>query len=85
VKAGGKQRNLLAETSDYVENRREMVDSKSVSVGSPVGHNESPVPIGSHTQPSEPIADENRITIVALKRAGYISLGKDRREVVRAL
>jgi hypothetical protein len=39
-----------------------MENSKSVPVGSPVGQNEPPVPIGSQTQPSEPIGDKNRIT-----------------------
>jgi hypothetical protein len=43
--------------------------SKSVPVGSPVGQNEPPVPIGSHTQPSEPIGDKNRITSMTIKRA----------------
>jgi hypothetical protein len=56
-KAGGKENKLLAETSEYVVNRREMEDSKSVPVGSPVGQDEPPVPIGSETQPSEPIGD----------------------------
>jgi hypothetical protein len=40
-----------------------MEDSKSVPTGSPVGRNEPPVPIGSHTQPSEPIGDKNRINL----------------------
>jgi hypothetical protein len=59
VKAGGKQSNRLAEVLGYIRNRKEM-DDKSVPIGSPVGQNEPPVPIGSHTQPSEPIGD--RIT-----------------------
>jgi hypothetical protein len=36
VKGDGKQSNWLAEISDYIGNRREMEDSKSVPVGSPV-------------------------------------------------
>jgi hypothetical protein len=44
VKAGGKENNRLAEISDYVGNRREMEDRKSVPIGSPVGQNEPPVP-----------------------------------------
>jgi hypothetical protein len=63
----------LAEISDYIGNRREMDDSKPVPIGSPVGQNEPPVPISSHTQPSEPIGDKNRITSMALKRAGCAS------------
>jgi hypothetical protein len=56
-----------------------MEDSKSVPVGSPVGQNEPPVPIGSHIQPSEPIRDKNRITRMALKRAGGAGVGKEGR------
>jgi hypothetical protein len=84
MKAGGKQSNRLAEILDYIGKRREMEDSNSVPDGSPVAQNEPPVPIGSHTQPSEPIGDKNRITIMALKRAGGAGLGKDRGEAVRA-
>jgi hypothetical protein len=43
-----------AEISGYIVNRKEIVDSKSVPVGSAVDRNELPAPIGSHTQPSEP-------------------------------
>jgi hypothetical protein len=50
----------FAEISDYTGNRREMEDNKSVAVGSPVAQNEPPVPIGSHTQPSEPIGDKKQ-------------------------
>jgi hypothetical protein len=39
-KANGMQSNQLAEISDYVGNRREMKDSKTVPVGLPVGQNE---------------------------------------------
>jgi hypothetical protein len=39
-----------------------MEDSKSVPIVSPVGQNEPPVPIGSRTQPCEPVGEENRIT-----------------------
>jgi hypothetical protein len=46
-----------------------MEDSKSVPVGSSVGQNEPPAPIGCHTQPSEPIGDKNRVISMALKRA----------------
>jgi hypothetical protein len=49
VKTGGKQNNRFVEISDYVINRRDMEDSK-------------PVPIGSHSQPREPIGDTNRVT-----------------------
>jgi hypothetical protein len=58
VKAGGKQRNRFAEIPDYIGNRREMEDSKSV-------------PVGSRTQPSEPTGDkfpEDRGDRVHLKR-----------------
>jgi hypothetical protein len=37
-----------------------MEDDKSLPVASHVGQNEPPVSIGSHTQPSAPIGDENR-------------------------
>jgi hypothetical protein len=47
VKVGGNQSNRFAEISDYIGNRREMKDSKSVPVGSPSGQNEPPVSIGS--------------------------------------
>jgi hypothetical protein len=57
--------------------------SKSVPVGSPVGRNEPPVPIGFQTQPSEPIGDKNRITSLALEMVGCAGLGKDKGEVVR--
>jgi hypothetical protein len=63
----------------------ENVDSKSVPAASLTGQNEPPVPIGSHTQQTEPIADKNRITSLALKRAGYVGLRKDRGELVRVL
>jgi hypothetical protein len=83
MKAGGKQSNQLAEISDYIGNRREIEDSKSVPIGLSVGQNELLVPIGSHTQLSEPIGDKNRITSMALRRAGCAGLGKDGSEVVR--
>jgi hypothetical protein len=35
-----------------------MEDSKAVPVGLLVGQNETLVPIGSHTHPSEPIGDK---------------------------
>jgi hypothetical protein len=59
-----------------------MGDCESVAVGSPVGQNEPPVPIGSQTQPSEPIGDKNRITSLALKRAVCAGLGNEGGEVV---
>jgi hypothetical protein len=76
VKAGGTQSKKLVEISDYVGNGREIEGSKSVPVGSPVGQNEPPVPISSHTQPSEPKADNNRITCLALVRAVCAGLGE---------
>jgi hypothetical protein len=83
VKAGGKQGNRLVDVSDFIGNRLEMEDSKTVPVGSPVERTKPSVPIGCHTQPSEPIGDKNRITSMALKRAVCASPGKDRGEVVR--
>jgi hypothetical protein len=62
VKAGGKHSNRLAEISDYIGNRREMEDRKSVPVDPPVEQNELPLLTGSQTQQSEPIGDLNRIT-----------------------
>jgi hypothetical protein len=47
MKIGGKQSIRLAEIADYVGNRMEKEDSKSVQVGLPVRQNEPPVPIGS--------------------------------------
>jgi hypothetical protein len=38
---------------DYVGNRMDMEDSKSVPVGSPVEQNEPPVLIGSHEQANQ--------------------------------
>jgi hypothetical protein len=76
VKAGGKQSHRLVEIWVYIRNRKEIKDSNSVAVGSPVGRNESPVPVGSHTQTGEPTADKNRITSLALKRACFDGLGK---------
>jgi hypothetical protein len=35
-------------------------DSKSILIGSPVGQNQPPVPIGSHTQSSEPIGEKKQ-------------------------
>jgi hypothetical protein len=61
------------------------MEDKSVPVGSPVGQNEPPVLIGSHTQPSEPIGNKNRITSMALEKAVCVGLEKDRAEVVRLL
>jgi hypothetical protein len=37
--------------------RKEMEDTKSDPVGSPIGENEPPVPIGSDTQSSKPIGE----------------------------
>jgi hypothetical protein len=68
VKAGGKQINQLAEILDYIGNRREMEDRKSVPVGFPVGQNELPVPTGCQAQPSKPIGDKNRITSLCLSQ-----------------
>jgi hypothetical protein len=76
MKVGGKQSNRLVEISDYIGNRREMEDSKSVPVGLPVGQNEPPLSIGCHTQSSEPIREKNRITNRALKSATCAGLGK---------
>jgi hypothetical protein len=81
MKAGGTQSNRLANISAYVGNRWEMEDRKLVHIGSLVGENEPPVSIGSHTQPSEPIGDKNRITSAALKKAGCAGLGNDRGDV----
>jgi hypothetical protein len=43
VKVGGKQSNRLAGISDYKGNRKEIEDSKSVPVGSPMGQNETTI------------------------------------------
>jgi hypothetical protein len=59
---------------------RKMENGKSIPVGSPIGQNEPPVPIGSQIQPSERIGDKNRIISMAVKRAGLAGLGKKRRE-----
>jgi hypothetical protein len=85
VKVSGKQSNRLAEISDSIPNRRDIQDSKSVPTSSPVGQNEPSVPIGSHTQPSEPRGDKNRIINMAAKRAVCAGLGKERGEAVRLL
>jgi hypothetical protein len=45
-----------------VGKRRELEDSKSVPVVSPIGQKELPVPIGSQTKQHEPIGHKNRIT-----------------------
>jgi hypothetical protein len=68
------------ETKREIGNRREMEDSKSVPVGSPVAQNEPPVPIGCQTQQNEPIGDKNRTISTALNRAGFAGLGKNRGE-----
>jgi hypothetical protein len=60
-----------------------MEDSKLVPVGSPVGQTEPPLLIGPQTQSSEPIGDKNRITTIALKRAGCAGREKDKGEVIR--
>jgi hypothetical protein len=60
-----------------------MEDNKSVPVGSPVGQNEPPVPIGSQTQPSEPTGNKNTITSMALKKDVCAGPGKDRGDVGR--
>lgn len=39
----------VCDISDFVGSRRGMEDSKSVLIGSHIGQNEPPVPIGSHT------------------------------------
>jgi hypothetical protein len=70
VKAGGKQNNQLAKISDYVGNRKEMEDRKSIPVGSPAGQNEMPVRIGCQKQQSEPIGDENRILVHSVTSEG---------------
>jgi hypothetical protein len=57
VKAGGKKSNRLAEISDYIRNKK-MEGSKSVPIGFPIGQNEPPLPMGSQTQPSDPIVDK---------------------------
>jgi hypothetical protein len=69
--------------SDYVGNRRGTEGSQSVPVGSPAGQNKPPVSIDSPTQPSEPIADKKRITILVLKRAGCVGLRNDREKWLR--
>jgi hypothetical protein len=65
MKAGGEQNNHQAEISDYIGNRKEVGDSKSVPIGSLAGQNEPPVLIGCHTQLSKPAGDKNRITSTA--------------------
>jgi hypothetical protein len=81
VKTGGKQSSGLAEISEYkyMGNAREIKDSKSVPVGSPVGRKEPSVPTGCHTHPSEPTGDKNRIASLVLKRAVFAGLWKDGR------
>jgi hypothetical protein len=82
VKTGGNQRNRLVEFSGYVGiGEGGVEDSKSVPVGLPLRQNEPPVHIDSRTQQSEPIGDKNRITCMALKRAGCAVLGEDNSEV----
>jgi hypothetical protein len=49
MKAGVNQKNWLAKISYYIANRKEMEDSKSIPMGSPIGQNKLPVPIGSQT------------------------------------
>jgi hypothetical protein len=83
VKSGGKQSKRLIKISGSVGKWREMEESMSVLVASPVGQNVPPVPIASHTQPSEPIGDKNRITRLALKRAVCAALGNGTGEVVK--
>jgi hypothetical protein len=68
-KKSGEQSNQLAKISDYIGNKREVEDRKSLPVGSPVGQNEPPVPIGSQTQRSEPTGDKNRKTSHLLSRS----------------
>jgi hypothetical protein len=51
--------------SECTGKRREMEDSKSVPVGSPIVHNEPPAAMGSQIQLSESTEDKN----MALKRA----------------
>jgi hypothetical protein len=41
MKASGKQSNRLAGISDYIGNRREMEKWNSVTVGLPIGWNET--------------------------------------------
>jgi hypothetical protein len=62
-----------------------MEDCKSVPIGSLVGQNEPSVSNSSHIQQDELIGDKNRIIRMALKRAGYDGIGKDREEDVRVL
>jgi hypothetical protein len=81
--AGSKQSKWPAKISGYVGNRWGLQASKSVPLGSPVGQNESPVPIGSPTQPCKPIRERNMINSIALKWASSAGLGKDRGEVIR--
>lgn len=61
-------------------NRREREDRKSVPVCSPVGQIGQPVATGSPTKLSEPIGDKNRLISIALKRAGFAGLEKNRGE-----
>jgi hypothetical protein len=49
----------------------------------PHGYDEPPVPIGCQTQPSEPVGDKNRVSILALKRAVFAGLGEHKGEVGR--
>jgi hypothetical protein len=44
-----------------------MEDSKWAPIGSAVGQIEPLLPIGSHTQPSEPVGDKNRINSMVFK------------------
>jgi hypothetical protein len=67
-----------------IGNRRKMDESKSGTVGSPVGQNETPVATGSPTQLSELTEHKNRIISMALKRAFCWSRKKQGREMVRA-
>jgi hypothetical protein len=54
------QTSWFVEMLDYVGNRREVLDSKSVLVDLPIGRNELSIPIGSPPQQGEPIGDRKQ-------------------------
>jgi hypothetical protein len=68
--------NGITEISDYIGSRKQTNVRNSNPVDSRVDQNEPPVPIGSHTQPREPIVlvDGNRIASLVL-RAVFVGLG----------
>jgi hypothetical protein len=78
VKAGGKQSNGLSRISCYFRERREIEDSKSISVGSPAGQKETAGSAYLSTLKMEAVCSTEATTVKGIQRVISRNIGIQR-------